>query len=49
VDAAGGKEGREDIINELSVVVRLNSLDRKAELCWTKAQKLMMRGATLDL
>jgi len=40
VNAAGGKEGGEGIINELSAIISLNRFDRKAELCVDKGVEI---------
>jgi len=40
VNAAGGKEGGEGIINELSAIISLNRFDRNAELCVDKGAKI---------
>jgi len=40
VNAAGGKEGGEGIIDELSAIISLHSLDRKAELCVDEGAKV---------
>ena len=40
MNATGGKEGGEGIINELSAIISLNSFDRKAELCVDKGVEI---------
>jgi hypothetical protein len=40
VNAAGGKEGGEGIIDELSAIISLYSLDRKAKLCVDEGAKV---------
>jgi len=40
VSAAGGKEGVEGIIDELSAIISMYSLDRKTELCADKSAEV---------
>jgi hypothetical protein len=40
VNATGCEEGGEGSVNELSAIISLNSLDRKAELCVDKGAKI---------
>ena len=40
MNAAGGKEGAEGIIDELSAIISLYSLDRKVELCVDKSTEV---------
>ena len=49
MNAAGGKEGGEGIINELSAIISLNRFDRKAELCVDEGAKLSDVSSYLGL